>query len=234
MLSVGSGSRARRCSAGGASRTAPSSPGRTGWHSASSVPSTPGRAPGRALMSNAACPKSTTGWPRSASASCRCRCGSSAASTRRATRCRASISSGARAARCPIASSAACRITRAASCSSCGSVTAWTRSSRAAAGSPACAAAIEPGGEPFEVASESVVIAAGGINGDIERVRGHWHADWGTPPAVILNGSHRFADGRLHDAASPRAPPSRTSTGSGTTPRASVTGARASPGTACR
>ena len=61
--------------------------------------------------------------------------------------------------------------------------------------------AIEPGGEPFEVASESVVIAAGGINGDIERVRRHWHADWGTPPAVILNGSHRFADGRLHDAA---------------------------------
>ena len=61
--------------------------------------------------------------------------------------------------------------------------------------------AIEPGGEPFEVASESVVIAAGGINGDVERVRRHWHADWGTPPVVILNGSHRFADGRLHDAA---------------------------------
>ena len=61
--------------------------------------------------------------------------------------------------------------------------------------------AVEPGGETFEVASESVVIAAGGINGDVERVRRHWHADWGTPPAVILNGSHRFADGRLHDAA---------------------------------
>ena len=59
----------------------------------------------------------------------------------------------------------------------------------------------EPAGEPFEVAGESVVIAAGGISGDIERVRRHWHADWGTPPAVILNGSHRFADGRLHDAA---------------------------------
>jgi hypothetical protein len=59
----------------------------------------------------------------------------------------------------------------------------------------------EPAGEPFEIACESVVIAAGGINGDVERVRRHWHADWGTPPAVILNGSHRFADGRLHDAA---------------------------------
>jgi hypothetical protein len=64
------------------------------------------------------------------------------------------------------------------------------------------AGATEPGGEPFEIECESVVIAAGGINGDIERVRRHWHADWGTPPAVILNGSHRFADGRLHDAAS--------------------------------
>ncbi len=61
--------------------------------------------------------------------------------------------------------------------------------------------AVEPGGESFEVASESVVVAAGGISGDIERVRRHWPADCGTPPPVILNGSHRFADGRLHDAA---------------------------------
>jgi hypothetical protein len=63
------------------------------------------------------------------------------------------------------------------------------------------AGATEPGGEPFEIASESVVVASGGISGDIERVRRHWHADWGAPPAVILNGSHRFADGTLHDAA---------------------------------
>ncbi len=60
---------------------------------------------------------------------------------------------------------------------------------------------VEPGGAPFEVESESVVIAAGGISGDIERVRRHWPADWGDAPPVILNGSHRFADGRLHDAA---------------------------------
>jgi predicted oxidoreductase len=60
---------------------------------------------------------------------------------------------------------------------------------------------VEPGGEPFEIESESVVIASGGISGDVERVRRHWHADWGVPPRVILNGSHRFADGRLHDAA---------------------------------
>jgi predicted oxidoreductase len=61
--------------------------------------------------------------------------------------------------------------------------------------------AVEPGGEAFEASAESVVIAAGGINGDLERVRRHWPADMGAPPPVILNGSHRFADGRLHDAA---------------------------------
>ncbi len=61
---------------------------------------------------------------------------------------------------------------------------------------------IEASGRPFEFAAESVVIAAGGINGDIERVRRHWPEDWGSPPPVILNGSHKFADGRLHDAAS--------------------------------
>jgi hypothetical protein len=60
---------------------------------------------------------------------------------------------------------------------------------------------IEPDGRPFEIAAETVVIAAGGINGDLERVRQNWHADWSEPPAVILNGSHRFADGTLHVAA---------------------------------
>jgi predicted oxidoreductase len=59
----------------------------------------------------------------------------------------------------------------------------------------------EPDGRSFEIAAESVIVASGGINGDIERVRRNWHADWGTAPPVILNGSHRFADGRLHDAA---------------------------------
>jgi predicted oxidoreductase len=53
----------------------------------------------------------------------------------------------------------------------------------------------EPDGRSFEVAADAIVIAAGGINGDIDRVRRHWHADWGDPPPVILNGSHRFADG---------------------------------------
>jgi len=58
----------------------------------------------------------------------------------------------------------------------------------------------EKDGTPFEVQAEQVVVASGGINGDLERVRQNWHRDWGKPPAELLNGSHRFADGRLHDA----------------------------------
>ena len=64
-----------------------------------------------------------------------------------------------------------------------------------------CHGKTEADGPPFEARAEVVVLAAGGINGNVERVRQHWHADWGRPPQVILNGSHRYADGRLHDAA---------------------------------
>jgi len=65
-----------------------------------------------------------------------------------------------------------------------------------------CAGRTETTGAEFEARGECVVIAAGGANGSIERVKANWHRDWGTPPATILNGSHRYADGRLHDAAS--------------------------------
>jgi len=64
-----------------------------------------------------------------------------------------------------------------------------------------CRGTDEGSGAAFEVEAEAVIIAAGGINGDIDRVKANWHADWGRPPEVILNGSHKFADGRLHDAA---------------------------------
>jgi uncharacterized protein len=64
-----------------------------------------------------------------------------------------------------------------------------------------CGGARERDGMPFEARAEHVVIASGGINGDIARVKANWHRDWRTPPEVILNGSHKFADGKLHDAA---------------------------------
>jgi uncharacterized protein len=59
----------------------------------------------------------------------------------------------------------------------------------------------ENSGVPFEVRAEQVVVAAGGINGgDLSRVRQNWPSCWGTPPQELLSGSHRFADGKLHDA----------------------------------
>ena len=63
-----------------------------------------------------------------------------------------------------------------------------------------CRGASEDGGTPFEVQAGAVIVAAGGINGNLERVRQHWHTDWRKPPPVLLNGSHKFADGTLHDA----------------------------------
>jgi predicted oxidoreductase len=65
-----------------------------------------------------------------------------------------------------------------------------------------CHGGLEGSAQEFEAHAESVVIASGGINGDIARVKQNWHVDWGRPPETILNGSHKYADGRLHDAAS--------------------------------
>jgi predicted oxidoreductase len=65
-----------------------------------------------------------------------------------------------------------------------------------------CGGISEENQQAFELHAGSVIVAAGGFNGDIERVRRHWHRDWSSPPPVILNGSHRYADGRLHDAVS--------------------------------
>ena len=54
----------------------------------------------------------------------------------------------------------------------------------------------------FEARAEQVVLASGGIcGGDLSMVRANWYAPWGTPPPTLLNGSHRFADGLLHDEA---------------------------------
>jgi predicted oxidoreductase len=33
----------------------------------------------------------------------------------------------------------------------------------------------------------------------MQKVRQHWHKDWNTPPKVILNGSHQYSDGLIHD-----------------------------------
>ena len=55
-------------------------------------------------------------------------------------------------------------------------------------------------GQPFEIKAPVVLVASGGINGDIERVKREWDKSWGEPPQHILNGAHRYADGTVHDA----------------------------------
>jgi uncharacterized protein len=54
--------------------------------------------------------------------------------------------------------------------------------------------------EPFEAIGENVIIATGGMGGNIEKVRENWYKPWGEPPAVILNGSHIYALGDMHEA----------------------------------
>jgi uncharacterized protein len=50
-----------------------------------------------------------------------------------------------------------------------------------------------------EVAANSVVIAAGGVGGNLDLVRKHWPSDLGPPPEHILMGSHYYADGAMHE-----------------------------------
>ncbi len=49
-------------------------------------------------------------------------------------------------------------------------------------------------------AGKAVVIAAGGIGGNLELVRREWPtAELGSPPRQLLMGSHPYADGALHE-----------------------------------
>ncbi|MCB1142760.1 MAG: FAD-binding dehydrogenase [Leptospiraceae bacterium] len=67
-----------------------------------------------------------------------------------------------------------------------------------------CTGVDELDGSEFKaIAGEALVIATGGINGDLDRVRKLWDRDeFGTPPETILNGSHRYANGSMHDQVS--------------------------------
>lgn len=60
---------------------------------------------------------------------------------------------------------------------------------------------IEASGEEWQVYGENTVVATGGFCGDVERVKRQWYKPWGEPPEKILNGSHHFATGELHDRA---------------------------------
>jgi uncharacterized protein len=53
----------------------------------------------------------------------------------------------------------------------------------------------------FRFDASMVVVASGGINGNDVKIRQNWQPAWDKkPPKIILNGSHKYADGLLHDA----------------------------------
>jgi predicted oxidoreductase len=65
-----------------------------------------------------------------------------------------------------------------------------------------CAGRLEDDGGDFEARADHMVLASGGIcGGDLSKVKANWYEPWGKPPSTLLNGSHRFADGLLHDEA---------------------------------
>ncbi len=56
----------------------------------------------------------------------------------------------------------------------------------------------EASGQDYEIEAEHIVIAAGGIGGNLDLVRANWPSNLGSPPKDILMGSHYYADGALH------------------------------------
>jgi uncharacterized protein len=64
-----------------------------------------------------------------------------------------------------------------------------------------CEVTREDGGDEYEVAAAAVVIAAGGVGGNLDIVRREWPSDLGAAPDNILMGSHYYADGAMHEEA---------------------------------
>jgi predicted oxidoreductase len=62
-----------------------------------------------------------------------------------------------------------------------------------------CRAVGEDGGPEEEIAADAVVVAAGGIGGNLDLIRREWPEDLGSPPEHILMGSHYYADGAMHE-----------------------------------
>jgi predicted oxidoreductase len=56
----------------------------------------------------------------------------------------------------------------------------------------------EDSGATSEIEAERIVIAAGGIGGNLDIVRRHWPKNMGTAPEKLLMGSHYYADGAMH------------------------------------
>ena len=64
-----------------------------------------------------------------------------------------------------------------------------------------CEGKTEDTGEDFSVRAENVVLASGGIGGNLERVRKLWPPEMGKAPDDLLVGTHPFCDGKGLDMA---------------------------------
>jgi predicted oxidoreductase len=64
-----------------------------------------------------------------------------------------------------------------------------------------CAGVDEDSGNAFTVEAVNTLIATGGINGSVAKVRQHWPRGWPPAPATILNGAHPYSDGTIHENA---------------------------------
>lgn len=51
----------------------------------------------------------------------------------------------------------------------------------------------------FSIITENTIVACGGINGNLERVRKEWDPVYGPVPTNLLNGGDPISDGKLHD-----------------------------------
>jgi predicted oxidoreductase len=49
-----------------------------------------------------------------------------------------------------------------------------------------------------EIESDAIVIASGGVGGNLDLVRKHWPKNMGAAPEKLLMGSHPYADGAMH------------------------------------
>jgi len=60
----------------------------------------------------------------------------------------------------------------------------------------------EDNGEEFDACAPHIVISAGGVGGNIELIKKTWGPTIGGAPEKLLNGSHRYALGDLHEEVS--------------------------------
>lgn len=60
-----------------------------------------------------------------------------------------------------------------------------------------CRGVMEATGEECEFLGAQTMVATGGINGNLQKVRDNWY--WGNAPSEILNGSHPYCDGAMHE-----------------------------------